>query len=83
MEVRRRKRRNPLQENVPPASITNICGVAGYGIQSATMLLIIAILLVLFWVGGFAFHVAGGLIHIILVVAVILFILHFVRGRGV
>ena len=80
MEVRRR---NHLQENVPPASITNICGAAGYGIQSATMLLIIAILLVLFWVGGFAFHVAGGLIHIILVVAVILFILHFVRGRGV
>ena len=47
------------------------------------MLLIIAILLVLFWVGGFAFHVAGGLIHILLVIAVIMFILHFVRGRGV
>ena len=45
------------------------------------MLLIIAILLVLFWVGGFAFHVAGGLIHILLVIAVIMFILHFVRGR--
>ena len=47
------------------------------------MLLIIAILLVLFWAGGFAFHVAGGLIHIILVVALILFVLHLVRGRGV
>ena len=29
----------------------------------------------------FAFHVTSGLIHIIVVVAVILFILHFVRGR--
>ena len=47
------------------------------------MLLIIAIVLVLFWVGGFAFHVAGGLIHIVLVVALIMFVLHFLRGRGV
>jgi hypothetical protein len=47
------------------------------------MLLVIAILLLLFWVGGFAFHVAGGLIHILIVIAVILFILHFVRGRSV
>lgn len=46
------------------------------------MLLIIAILLLLFWVGGFAFHVAGGLIHILIVIAVIMFILHFVRGRS-
>ncbi|MBV9007748.1 MAG: lmo0937 family membrane protein [Verrucomicrobia bacterium] len=47
------------------------------------MLLVIAILLLLFWVGGLAFHIAGGLIHILIVVAVILFIIHFVRGRGV
>lgn len=44
------------------------------------MLLIIAILLVLFWGGGLAFHVAGGLIHILIVIALIMFILHFVRG---
>ena len=60
-----------------------VCRNPGCSIESASMLLILAILLVLFWVGGFAFHVAGGLIHILLVVAVILFILHFVRGRGV
>ncbi len=46
------------------------------------MLLIIAVILLLFWVGGFAFHVAGGLIHILIVIAVIMFILHFVRGRA-
>ena len=47
------------------------------------MLLTIAIVLVVLWLLGFmAFHVAGGLIHIILVVAVIMFILHFVRGRS-
>ncbi|MEA3188647.1 MAG: hypothetical protein QOD99_2477 [Chthoniobacter sp.] len=48
------------------------------------MLLIIAILLLLFWGGGLFVHVAGGLIHILLVIALIVFILHFVRGgRGV
>ncbi|MBV9008723.1 MAG: lmo0937 family membrane protein [Verrucomicrobia bacterium] len=47
------------------------------------MLLVIAILLLLFWFGGLAFHIAGGLIHILIVIAVILFILHFIRGRSV
>lgn len=47
------------------------------------MLLIIAVLLLLFWVGGFAFHIAGGLIHILIVIAVVMFILHFIRGRRV
>ena len=45
------------------------------------MFAIIAVILVLLWLGGFfAFHLAGGLIHILLVVAVIMLILHFVRG---
>jgi len=49
------------------------------------MLLILAIILLIAWLAGFlVFHVTTGLIHIIVVVAVILFILHFVRGgRGV
>ena len=47
------------------------------------MLLTIAIILLILWaLGFFAFHVAGGLIHILLVVAVIVLILHFVRGRA-
>lgn len=44
------------------------------------MLLIIAIILLLLWGGGFAFHLAGGLIHILLVIALVVFILHFLRG---
>jgi hypothetical protein len=39
------------------------------------------VLLVLWLLGFFAFHVAGGLIHLLLVVAVISLIIHFVRGR--
>lgn len=46
------------------------------------MLLILAIILLVAWILGFAvFHVTAGLIHLIVVIAVILFILHFIRGR--
>jgi Family of unknown function (DUF5670) len=42
----------------------------------------IGILLLLLWAGGFlAFHVAGFLIHILLICAVVAFVLHFITGR--
>ena len=45
------------------------------------MFMTIAVVLIVLWLLGFlAFHVTSGLIHIILVVALIMFILHFVRG---
>ena len=40
------------------------------------------VLLVLWLLGFFAFHVAGGLIHLLLILAVISLIIHFVRGRS-
>lgn len=44
----------------------------------------IAVVLVVLWLlGAFAFKVAGGIIHILLVLAVIAVIVHFVRGRAV
>jgi len=47
------------------------------------MLWTIAIILFVLWLlGGFVFHVAGGLIHILLVVAVIVIIYQFVSGRS-
>ncbi|MEO6387406.1 MAG: lmo0937 family membrane protein [Croceibacterium sp.] len=47
------------------------------------MFLTIAAILVVLWLLGFlAFHVAGGLIHILLILAVIAIVVHFVRGRG-
>jgi len=46
------------------------------------MLLTIAIILLILWALGFlAFHVTSGLIHILLVIALIVFILNFVQGR--
>jgi hypothetical protein len=46
------------------------------------MLMILAIILVVFWLLGLFMHIAGGLIHIVLVIALIMFVLHFVRGRS-
>jgi Flp pilus assembly protein TadB len=50
--------------------------------QSDGMLMIIAIILVVFWLLGLFMHIAGGLIHIVLVIAVIMFVLHLMRGRS-
>lgn len=44
--------------------------------------LLIAIVLLLAWAGGFLmFHVASALIHLLLVLAVLSLVFHFVTGR--
>ena len=46
------------------------------------MLATIAVVLIVLWLlGFFAFHVSSGLIHIVLVVGLIVLVLHFLRGR--
>jgi hypothetical protein len=45
------------------------------------MLWTLIVLLVLFWVLGFAFDVAGGIIHLVLVVAAVLFLVSLISGR--
>jgi hypothetical protein len=48
------------------------------------MLMTLAIVLLVLWALGFvAFHVGSGLIHLLLVVALILFIVRLVQGRRV
>ncbi len=41
---------------------------------------IIAVLLIL-WLLGFSLHIAGGLIHLLLVVALIMVVINLVGGR--
>lgn len=41
---------------------------------------IIAVLIVL-WLAGFALHIGGGLIHLLLVVALIVFVINLLQGR--
>jgi hypothetical protein len=50
-------------------------------LKGAVMFLILAIVLLLLWGGGFfVFHAAGFLIHILIILAVISLIFHFLRG---
>ena len=46
------------------------------------LLTLFMILLIMWMLGLFAFHVTGGLIHLLLIVAVISLVFHFVRGRS-
>lgn len=47
------------------------------------MLAIIAVVLVVLWLLGFAaFHVTSGFIHILLIIALISLVMHFFRGRS-
>ncbi len=46
------------------------------------MFFTIAIILVVAWLLGFSvFHVAGGLIHLLLLLAIISILWHFINGR--
>jgi len=45
-------------------------------------MMLFVVLLVAWLLGWGAFHVAGGLIHLLLIVALLSLIVHFVRGRG-
>ncbi len=47
------------------------------------LLTVFAVLFVLWLLGFTVFHVASGLIHLLLILAVISIIMHFVRGRTV
>lgn len=47
------------------------------------LLYIIAVILIIAWAIGFLGYSAGGLIHILLVIAIIAIILRLIQGRGV
>ena len=45
------------------------------------MLWTIFVILLVMWLLGFSFHVAGSLIHILLVVALIMLVVNLISGR--
>jgi hypothetical protein len=45
------------------------------------MLWTIFMILIVMWLLGFGFHVGGGLIHLLLVVAVIVLLVNLIGGR--
>ena len=45
------------------------------------MLYTVVVVLLVLWLLGFLTHVAGGLIHILLVIAVVVLLFNFISGR--
>jgi hypothetical protein len=43
----------------------------------------LVVVLVVLWLLGFSLHVGGGLIHLLLVIALIVIVVRLVTGRGV
>jgi Family of unknown function (DUF5670) len=51
------------------------------GRQTLMLMVLVIALLILWALGAFAFKIAGGLIHLLLVIAVVVLIYRFVSGR--
>ncbi len=46
-----------------------------------SLLYILAVLLIIGWIAGMMLQVAGGLIHILLVIAIIAILINVIQGR--
>jgi hypothetical protein len=47
------------------------------------MLWTVVVLLLILWLLGFTMHIAGGLIHVLLVIALVVIVLRLLSGRRV
>ncbi len=45
------------------------------------MLWTIAVILLILWLLGFSLKIAGGVIHLLLVIALVVIVVQFLRGR--
>jgi hypothetical protein len=45
------------------------------------MLWMTVVILLVLWLMGFSFHLAGGLIHLLLIVALVVLVFHLLGGR--
>lgn len=71
---------------VPPATRERVViatADAPHAPMESLMFLTLAIVPIVLWAAGFmAFHVAGGLIHMLLILALVSIVWHFVSGRN-
>jgi hypothetical protein len=49
--------------------------------EEESMLWTVFVILLILWLLGFSFHVAGGLIHLLLVIAVVVLVINLITGR--
>jgi uncharacterized membrane protein YtjA (UPF0391 family) len=58
------------------------CRLGSYSHWRIVMLVWLAVILLVAWLLGWGvFHVAGGLIHLLLVIALVVFLINFITGR--
>ena len=63
-------------------SVDSAGGIGEPSIEEILMLWTLAVILLVLWALGFvAFHVGGGLIHLLLVIALIVIVYRLVTGR--
>ena len=65
----------------PPSSVPRDLDFHGFQQKENVMLWTILVILLVLWLLGFIGHVGGGLIHLLLVIALIIFIINIVSGR--
>jgi hypothetical protein len=53
----------------------------GKHVKETDMLWTIVVVLLILWLLGFSLHIAGGLIHLLLVVALVMIVINLVSGR--
>jgi len=53
------------------------------GLEGVRMLFIAVLLLVLWFLGLMTTYTLGGLLHILLVIAIVLFLVHLIQGRPI
>lgn len=61
------------EQNIKPRVLTSG--------EKANMLWTVLVVLMILWLFGFGLHVGGGLIHLLLVVALVVLIVNLVSGR--
>jgi hypothetical protein len=52
-------------------------------VEEKNMLWTIFVVLLILWLLGFSLHVAGGLIHLLLVIALVVLVINLLSGRRV
>jgi hypothetical protein len=75
--------RDACRRSTKYRTVTGIWSGRGRSIEGiVSMLWILAIVLLILWATGWlAFHVAGGLIHLLLVIALIVLVVQLFTGR--
>jgi hypothetical protein len=63
------------------AGVIRVVSRAKKGFMGGLLWTIIVVMVVL-WLLGFTMHVGGGLIHLLLVIAVVLLVVNLLTGRG-